>query len=433
MDLNFMQIFKGSDIQVSLQEQEASDILFVTFNSWHRHMHPTQSRKVQPFGKGVLYSIGFNQISVETNKNNWFQTEEIFKAIERINTFAQQRCKKVITYGSSMGGFASINFASHLNADFFVTISPQYSINPLKMHKDDTRWNFEFKHLDYRYDFIDEGLSKDVPGVVFYDHKSLDTHHADSIQKKTRAVLIAVPHSGHPSGNFINRMFGLKRMLREVASGTFTPETFTHEITEKLPSTVEYMLAYVDQGDNRNLLKQKITSSTLSVDELILILRSCLKLADHELCEITLKASYLRDFQATGKYDVFMEQKAQALLMLGQYEEAFGTALKIHDVKPYLAKKVLCSMGNPKDVLALLEAPSLSADVLRDVALSYEKKDVAVALELMSRAAKKRPDGPFIQQKLKEYDEAVNGAPQEEDVKMPLWSVLKERVAKVWQ
>lgn len=400
-----MELFSGKDIKAELQENERSDILFVTFNSWDRDMHPVKPKEMPPFGKGILHSLGFNQVDIKTNKNNWFQTDEMFYVIELVNAFAAKRkCKKVFTYGSSMGGYASINFSSHLRATSFIAISPQYSIDPIKMYEGDSRWRFEFKNIDYKYDLIDAGLNANIDGIVFYDSLTLDMHHAQRINEKTSAVLIDVPHSGHPSGVIINRIYGLKKILSEVADSSFDAISFAREIDAKIKTTTEYLSCHISNKNIRESLKQKVTTERLHIQEMLVALKASVSNHDHEMCELILRASYCQRYQDKNKYADFVRYKVSALLLLGHHEEAFFEAIRAPRGQADLLKKVLCSCPG---AIKFLDKVDVSADVLRDVAITYEKKNMTLALKVMKMAAKKRPNGPFILKKLREYQQVT--------------------------
>ncbi len=81
------------------------------------------------FGDQAAISLGYNFIGVLKNNNNWYQSDSIITALSCINKLNR---KSITTYGASMGGYAAINFASALGAEFFIAICPQYTTNRVR-------------------------------------------------------------------------------------------------------------------------------------------------------------------------------------------------------------------------------------------------------------------------------------------------------------
>lgn len=91
----------------------------------------------------------------------------------------------------------------------------------------------------------------------------------------------------------------------------------------------------------------------------------------------------------------------------------------------FLYKALRVEMINSKKIIDFIAKNSVfnmrdyaleihDVDVYRDVAVLYEKEDLNIAFFLMSEALKIRPQGPFINKKIKEYEallkfEALNG------------------------
>ena len=76
-------IYQGEQIRVRSFKVDSSDVI-VTFGPW-RQSNSLESKGVwSSFGVSAVSKLGVNHISVETNRNNWYQTEEIEFAIKAI-------------------------------------------------------------------------------------------------------------------------------------------------------------------------------------------------------------------------------------------------------------------------------------------------------------------------------------------------------------
>lgn len=95
------EIFSGKSIRVRYR-CSGSSRTFVIFNPWSSNKHPVNSGEFNSFGKTSAFDLGFNQINIESNRNDWFQCPEILEAIKVTNEVLGD--SEVYTYGSSMGG-----------------------------------------------------------------------------------------------------------------------------------------------------------------------------------------------------------------------------------------------------------------------------------------------------------------------------------------
>lgn len=158
-------------------------------------------------------------VSFIVNRNTWYLGSEAEAAAMTIRKrFPTER---LVTYGSSMGGYAAINLAPVLRADYALAISAQST--PFAPYADligDHRYVIDRHNLAQSYDLIGSGISQNLRGLLFFDpsHR-FDSHHAARLATLTSLTLIGVPQSGHPSGPVLNKIYPLKTLLREVAIG----------------------------------------------------------------------------------------------------------------------------------------------------------------------------------------------------------------------
>lgn len=401
------EIYSGNDIKVVVYPNE-SDVFFITFASWDIKKHPVNPSEFTGFGGDILHRMGYNQINVQTSKNNWYQTKEIIDAIDAILSMTR-KAKKVITYGSSMGAYASINFSSMLNADIFIAISPQFSINPCLMHDSDTRWRYEYNNISMDYDYIYSARNLDSSGYIFYDDKGADRHHAESISEKTNGILVPLSYSGHPCGGVINRVYGLKRVLKEIVEDRFDSDRFLSEIMAEIGNTTEYIYRNIGDNNNREVLVSRIKEGKVGAREKAWLMDMLSSSKENkDLGELLIKETSLDEPMKGNFREKFITCRAKLLLSIGRSERAFYETLRLENPKNWIVKKSMVNINKRDRLEKIIESFTISPDVLRDVALFFENKDVLLSYKIMKKARDRRPKGEFISKKVREYEIRIN-------------------------
>ncbi|NBZ86549.1 hypothetical protein [Stagnihabitans tardus] len=158
-------------------------------------------------------------VSFLVNRNNWYLGPQAEAAAQTIR--ARFPTERLVTYGSSMGGYAAINLAPLLRADYVLAISAQSTpFPPFADMIGDRRYVIDRPGLSQDHDRIASGISQNLRGLLFFDPSDrLDSPHAARIATLTSLTLIGVPGSGHPSGPLLNKVYPLKTILREVITG----------------------------------------------------------------------------------------------------------------------------------------------------------------------------------------------------------------------
>lgn len=167
----------------------------------------------------VKSGIPAHFVSFLVNRNSWYLGAEVEAVASLIR--ARFPTERLVTYGSSMGGYAAINLAPVLRADYAVALSPLSTLFPPYVDLiGDTRFSVDRPGLAQGHDRIGSGISQNLRGLLFFDPTDRqDSPHAARIASLTRMTLIGVPQSGHPCGPLLNKIYPLKKILREVASG----------------------------------------------------------------------------------------------------------------------------------------------------------------------------------------------------------------------
>lgn len=243
----YKSLYVGRDVALDFHNGGHS-VSIVTFEARNKYIDAVKpSSYGNGFGKGVFSVRGYNEFIVKRSRNHWYQTDEMFDVIGLINENA--KATKIVTYGSSMGGFAAINFAHLLNDASFIAISPLYDIadgNEIG----DNRWADEGRILDFKYNFIKDGACTKSRGYAFYCTDSIDKEHATRIGQKTESALVACEYGGHPCSFYINDTYGLKKLVDEISQDRFDIDEFQSVCAEKSKETYYPYLkdSFVNEG-----------------------------------------------------------------------------------------------------------------------------------------------------------------------------------------
>ena len=135
-------VYKGNDILVRSGKIKQNSVV-VTFGP----LPQSREDSNKGFGENVYEKLGFDEIHIISQSRNWYQSADMSKAISVVQELTKQH-EKVITIGSSMGGFGVLTFSNLLNADYAISISGQYSIDP-KIMPNESRWQYSKKRIDF--------------------------------------------------------------------------------------------------------------------------------------------------------------------------------------------------------------------------------------------------------------------------------------------
>lgn len=152
------------------------------------------------FAERFLKDHRISAIHVVNGRNRWYHEPDWRDAIMAARR-ASQGYARVVTYGSSMGGYAALLFSKHLGAQAVLALSPQYSGDPREVPFE-TRWA---PHRRERWlPELSGPLPREVEAIIAYDPRvSADREHADCIAREMRVSRLALPYAGHGSAAFL--------------------------------------------------------------------------------------------------------------------------------------------------------------------------------------------------------------------------------------
>jgi len=111
----------------------------------------------------------------------------------------------IVTYGSSMGGYAALRYAAALNATRAIAISPQYSIDPEKAPWED-RFRDEARAIDFTRETL-MAIGTDCHAIAVFDPiNPCDARHVGRIRQDIALDEVKFPISGHPTMDYLKRI-----------------------------------------------------------------------------------------------------------------------------------------------------------------------------------------------------------------------------------
>lgn len=170
------------------------------------------------WGGATAKAIGVSYLGFVSKKPNWFPLSSMRRARQALDSVIQGH-HKIISYGHSQGGYASIKYASMFNTGTVISFCPQYSIAPCHMEGKDDRFSSYFINGDEHQTVDAEDVSSSCNVFIFYDPFCyLDKLNVSYIEKSIGKIQkIQVYGTGH---NTIRPFAGRKtlKLLLEYAS-----------------------------------------------------------------------------------------------------------------------------------------------------------------------------------------------------------------------
>ncbi|WBH18054.1 hypothetical protein [Sphingomonas radiodurans] len=208
--------------------------VIITFGSYTNE--PTLDRP--GFGQEFLHRARIDAIHVINRFNRWYQHPERDEALAAVAT-AVSGYDRVITYGSSMGGYAALRYAVPCGAQVATAISPQFSVDPRV-----TPWEVRWQPDVVRTRFAEPPYVAAPRQYVFYDPRvALDERHVDLIASAGATERIPIPYGGHPVGALLAETGVLQAAIRGIVAGDFDPRAVRTQVRrERFASQHQYFV-----------------------------------------------------------------------------------------------------------------------------------------------------------------------------------------------
>jgi tetratricopeptide (TPR) repeat protein len=173
-----------------------------------------QSLKGPGFAADFLKSNGVSAVHVLCSGNDWFQYPDMDDCLAAIASYTAQFSFR-ITYGSSMGAYGALICSRALRADRVIAISPQFSIDRLKVPFE-RRWRAPAAAIAFLRDDMATGLAADAEVACIFDPRNRDRVHVKLLENLGAVWRFAAPYSGHPTGRFLVQTRSLSTLVRRL-------------------------------------------------------------------------------------------------------------------------------------------------------------------------------------------------------------------------
>ena len=233
------ELFRSLDLVVRKVGDHGKSCCVVTFDSF------TDFRAVDRagFGESFLDSAGVDAIHVIPRENTWYQLPEMLEAMACVHA-ATRTYARVVSYGSSMGGYAALRFAGAAGATAALALSPQYSIDPAIVPWEQ-RWLEPGKHFrpiwEGRLPF--PSLKQ---AYVAYDPLNIDRKHIALLAKQMRFEPICLRQGGHPVTGFLAETGMLKTLILSICRNEFNHSAFSAEVCARRTKSSQYFTTLAD-------------------------------------------------------------------------------------------------------------------------------------------------------------------------------------------
>lgn len=287
------------------------------------------------FGEAHLKAAGLSAVHVMGAREDWYQYPDIGEAMAAVRA-ATADAARVMTYGSSMGGYAALRLADAAGATSALALSPQYSADPARVPFEQ-RWLQDGRRIAWRPE-IDGRLQCRAQAVVAYDPLGDDGRHADLIAAEIDIVRLPLPRCGHPVSTVLAEMGLLARMVVEVLDGTFDAERTAAAFRAGRRKSAAYLTALADaQPDSRSLTALTLAERARDILDSPLArisqARRLSRLGRHDEA-LAVHEAVARD---TPGVTPFMVPHADALAEAGRMAEALALAEAVIALAPDVA------------------------------------------------------------------------------------------------
>ncbi|QBX37722.1 hypothetical protein E4M02_14130 [Brevundimonas sp. S30B] len=363
------EIFRTASVCVRARPAEDRARWVVTFDNFG--LGPGFERR--GFGERFLAESGVSAIHVMGAGDDWYQYPEMIEAMAAVRC-ATADAKTVMTYGSSMGGYAALRFADAARATAALALSPQHNIDPSRPPYED-RWIQSAQNIRWLPDLAGPLTWRaQARPVVVYDQRSPDAAQAAAIASEIDLTPIGLPYAGHPISSHLAEIGLLKPLFFAVLEGRLDAHKFRAEARSRRNTPVyltEISQALADRRPETALALARRGVECAPTNTRVL----------SNLGQLLLRVGRVEEGLATlarsvevWRTDTTLTAYANALADHGRLADARRLAAEVVDLLPHLA------------YLRLWQAM-----------LAYRAQDFSAALAASSEALRLDPTDPHAQ------------------------------------
>jgi tetratricopeptide (TPR) repeat protein len=308
------------------------------------------------FGGELLLRNGFDVVAFKSAKNLWYQNilAETLVEIESFISASSIAYIKRVSYGSSMGAYAAIQFSRALKIDIVLALSPQFEID----QPYDQRWQSLAQQIEFQYRIDSNAISDSCKYFVAYDPKNDDALHIQKLSTlidREHLIKIRTPYSGHPSTTYLFET----GLIQCIALSVLQHASFDYSA---MRNNRQLSKTYLYELSKRLTLKDKNKSALIVINRAISIDHSALGLLVHKIAileklgdPVTAKTlAYETCSRATGSTIADAHLLASLSDLLITYQD-FSEALKLIERAIEIDETVMEFHLHRQSVLAMLK------------------------------------------------------------------------------
>jgi tetratricopeptide (TPR) repeat protein len=204
-------LFNGPSIKVQALDG-CEDVTWVSFGSAEFGV---------AFGHSYFAKRGDAALFLVPSENHWYQKPDVWDALQVVTEHINRR-GRIVSYGSSMGGFAALAFSDQIAPNLIIAAAPQCSICPTVVGHFDRRWEDVAARTKFERRDARDKLTPDVNVAFIYDpfHKE-DRLNVEMIAEVLKAPMkIPVPLGGHGVLDALDQVKLLKPTIDALVDGT---------------------------------------------------------------------------------------------------------------------------------------------------------------------------------------------------------------------
>lgn len=312
------------------------------------------------FGEEFLRLSGVSAIHVMGRREDWYQYPEMAEAMAVVKA-ATVGADRVMTYGSSMGGYAALRFADAAGAHAVLAISPQYSIDPQKTPFE-TRWLQDSQRICWLPE-VDGRIVSEVRPVVVFDPTIEDGRQVARIQEDIDIWPIRLPYASHPATTYLGEIGLLKSLVLQTLSGELDAVSFGREARSRRSKSGLYISTLaMSQPAHRRELAFSLAQRSVAINPGNPLTGLALaKLLSGEGRHDEAIEKFESIVVSTNRAPIYLVPYVDALMAAGRYEEARPYAREVVEAFSHLAHihawegAVLWGAGENVAAIAALE------------------------------------------------------------------------------
>lgn len=167
----------------------------------------------------LLGPHGVDAVHFNCIGNHWWQYEDLPLALDAARRFMAP-WQEIVTYGSSMGGYAALRYAAALGAHRAVAGCPQFSIQRTLIPQEN-RWSDSLANTTFLHEDRCEA-SMHCRYFALYDPLfRIDALHVNAFKRHLPIINVPLPCSGHPPLELLRAYGVVSRVTLDLLSETY--------------------------------------------------------------------------------------------------------------------------------------------------------------------------------------------------------------------